>query len=186
MEELVMDAVLANIFLNVQNRLSELPELKFIDQDLGQLEIDEVGERESPVAFPCSLFDIAEIRYTDNSFNSQQGEGILEVRLALLAYSAATHYYKDNKHKQNALAYYNIEHRVNKLLQGWSNSEYFNPLSRMSAQTERRKDNIRVRVLRYSFGFVENTAMAVPAQTIERPDLEIDMTPPIFPADRDV
>lgn len=176
MDDLTMDAILGSVFLSVQDRLATLPELKFIDQDLGQLEIDEQGERESPVAFPCALFDLAEIRYTDNTFNQQQGEAVLEVRLALLAYSAATHYY-NTQHKLRALNYWNLEHRVNKVLQGWSNDQYFNPLSRISSQTERRKDNIRVRVLRYSFGFIDFTAMAVPVQTIPRPDLEIDLLP---------
>lgn len=167
-----MIAILGNVFLAIQGRLATLPELKFIDQDLGQLEIDEQGERESPVAFPCALTDFIELRYTDNSKNQQQGEGVLEVRIALLAYTAATHYYK-NTHKLKALGFWNVEHRVNKVLHGWSDDRYFNPLSRISSSTERRKDNIRVRVIRYNFGFVDNTAIPVPAQTVPRPDLEV-------------
>jgi hypothetical protein len=171
MSELIMDAILANVFLKVQERLATLTELKFIDQDMGQLEFDD--KERSPVAFPCSLFDIVDIRYTDNSRSQQQGEAVLEVRLAVAAYTAATHYYKD-EHKANAIRYFNIEHRVNKALHGWSDDRYFNPLSRISAQTEKRQDNVRVRILRFAFGFVDNTAMAIPAQTIERPDLEIN------------
>jgi hypothetical protein len=176
MSDIVMDAILANVFLAVQKRLATSEELKFIDQDLGQLEIDEVNERESPVAFPCALFDIVDVRYTDDSYNRQEAEGTLEVRLALLAYSAATHYYKDDIHKVNALKYYNIEHRINKLLHGWSDDEYFNALSRVSARTERRKDNVRVRVLTFTFGFTDKTAMSIPVQVIARPDLETQIT----------
>lgn len=175
MSTLEMDAILANVFLAVQNRLAESDEMRFIDQDLGQLEIDEIGERESPVAFPCALFDFVDVRYSDDSEYLQQGEAVLEVRIALLAYAAATHY-KSDKHIQNALKYYNIEHRINKLLHNWSDDRYFNPLSRISARTERRKDNIRVRVLTYSFGFRDNTATPVPAQTIDRPDLDLEIT----------
>ena len=171
MSDLIMDAILANVFLAVQARLATLPELKFIDQDLGQLEFD---EKESPVKFPCALFDPIEIRYTDNSTNSQQGEAVLEVRLGVTAYAAATHYYANNSHKVNALGYYNLEHRVNKVLHGWSDDQYFNPLSRVSAKTERRKDNVRVRVLHYAFGFKDNTAMAVTTPTAA-PDLAINI-----------
>ena len=174
MSNLEMDAILANVFLKIQARLTTLPELKFIDQDMGQLEIDEPNDR-SPVKFPCSLFDAVDIRYTDVSENVQQGEAILQVRLAMAAYSTATHYYTNDSHRLNALGYYNLEHSVNKLLHGWSDDQYFNPLSRVSAQTERRNDNIRVRVLRYAFGFRDNTAMKV-TTTAPRPDLTVDIT----------
>lgn len=168
-----MDAILANVFLTVQARLATLPELAFIDQDLGQLDFDDEEQR-SPVKFPCALFDPVEIRYTDNSEYSQQGEAVLEVRLGVAAYTAATHYYTKNSHKENALGYFNLEHRVNKVLHGWSDERYFNPLSRTGASTERRKDNVRVRILRYAFGFADNTAMKVPASTVARPDLELN------------
>jgi len=171
MSELTMDAILANVFLTVQARLATLPELKFIDQDMGQLEFDD-SDQLCPVKFPCALFDPVEIRYTDNSEYSQQGESVLEVRLAVAAYTAATHYYQNDSHKINALGYFNLEHRVNQVLHGWSDERYFNPLSRIRAQTERRKDNVRVRVLRYAFGFVDNTAMKVRTPH-PRPDLEV-------------
>lgn len=164
-----MDAVLANVFLAVQKRLADLNLLDFIDQDLGQLDMD---EERSPVKFPCGLLDICEIRYSDNIRNSQQGEAILELRLGLTAYAAATHYYTKDSHKTNALAYFNTEHTVNKALHGWSDDRWFNPLNRISSQTEKRKDNIRVRVLRYAFGFRDNTAMQVWTQAA-RPDMEI-------------
>jgi hypothetical protein len=178
MSTITMDAILANVFLTVQNRLASLlldgvPELKFIDQDLGQLEFEESN---SPVKFPCALFDIVDTKYTDNSEDSQLSEGILEVRLGVAAYAAATHYYTNDSHRINALYYYNLEHRVNQLLHGWSDDQYFNPLSRVSAKTERRKDNVRVRVLHYAFGFTDDTAMAVYSQ-LPRPDLIVDINP---------
>lgn len=173
-DPIVMDAILANVFLTIQTRLATSPDLKFIDQDLGQLEIDELGDKMSPVAFPCALFDSIDIKYSDASEGLQLGEAILEVRLALTAYSAATHYYNNPSHKLNALEYYNVEHRVNKLLHDWSDDTYFNPLSRISAHTERRKDNVRVRVLRYSFGFKDVTAMEVRTSTT-RPDIDFDI-----------
>ncbi|AMR30050.1 hypothetical protein A0256_00780 [Mucilaginibacter sp. PAMC 26640] len=44
-----------------------------------------------------------------------------------------------------------------------------------SSQKEKRQFNIYVRVLRYAFGIRDSTAMAVPAQTIARPDMELDV-----------
>lgn len=166
-----MDAILANVFLKVQERLASLAGLKFVDQDMGQLEFDE-GER-SPVAFPCALFDMVDIRYTDNLRKSQLSEAVLEVRLAVNAYTAATHYYKQ-EHKEKAISYFNLEHNVVMLLHGWSDDHYFNPLSRISAQTEKRQDNVRVRILRFAFGFSDNTAMDV-YTPIERPDMELNV-----------
>jgi hypothetical protein len=174
MSDLTMDAILANVFLTVQTQLATIPDLKFIDQDLGQLDFDDELDK-SPVKFPCALFDMVDIQYTDNAEDSQLATAILELRLGLTAYAAATHYYQNNSHKENALFYFNLEHTVNKALHGWSDDMYFNPLSRISAQTEKRKDNIRVRVLRYAFGFTDNTAMPVYTQ-LTRPDLEIDIS----------
>jgi hypothetical protein len=140
---------------------------------LAQLEVDELGDKMSPVAFPCGLFDIVDITYTNGSRGLQLGEAVLELRLGLTAYSAATHYYQNPSHKLNALEYYNTEHRVNKALHSWSDDQYFNPLSRVRAQTEKRKDNVRV--LHYAFGFKDNTATEV-RSSFAAPDIQTEIT----------
>lgn len=172
MSELQMEAIKAMIFLNVQDRLETLKELRLIDEDLGQLEIDDLKERELPLAFPCALIDFVDEKFTDNSKKSQEAETVLQVRIGLLAYAGAAHYYKDDK-KKNALQRFNLEHRVNAILHGWSNDRYFNPLTRFRAYTEKRPDNVKVRVIQYRFGYKDNTAVTLPTTSHPLPELVI-------------
>lgn len=171
-----MDSIQANIFLKVQDRLATgATGLAHIDQDLGQLEF---YDKKPPVKFPCGLLDLDDTEYSDAGENMQIADrAVLIVRLGLLAYGDTAHYAPE-QFKQLALEYYNLEHRVNKLLHGWCDSQYFSPLARRKAYKEKRDDNLRVRVLRYEFAFRDNTAMAVPASTIVTPGLSVDINQP--------
>lgn len=167
-----MNSILANILLLVQERINtEVTAIKWIDQDLGQLEFYTMGQ--PPVLFPAALIDFPDTQYSDLAENQQLGESVLEVRLAVAAYTPSAHVHSQQQ-KEKALEYYNVEHEVNKALHGWCDSRYFSPLSRTGGQTERREDNIRVRTLRYKFALQDNTAMAVAAVTVPRPALELD------------
>ena len=167
-----MNSILANILLLVQERIhTEAPAIKWIDQDLGQLEFYTMGQ--PPVLFPAVLLDFPDAQYSDMGENLQMAESVLEVRLAVAAYTPSAHVHSQAQ-KEKALEYYNVEHELNKVLHGWCDSRYFSPLSRTSAQTERREDNIRVRLLRYKFALQDNTAMTVAASTVPRPALDLD------------
>lgn len=160
-----MNAILANIHLAVQNRIStKVPAIKWIDQDLGQLEFYSV---KPPVLFPCILLDIVDVQYTDNSLNSQIATATLEVRLAVTSYHHSAHITPLNR-TQRALEYY----LVNQALHGWCDGNYFAPLSRKSSQTEKREDALRVRPLKYEFAFMDDTAMPVSYATVPRPDMD--------------
>ena len=164
-----MNAILANIHLAVQNRLTaKVPAIKWIDQDLGQLEF---YSGKPPVLFPCILLDIVDVQYTDNSLNSQIATATLEVRLAVTSYDHSAHITPLNR-TERALEYYNLEHLVNQALHGWCDGNYFAPLSRKSSQTEKREDALRVRPLRYEFAFMDDTAMPVAYSVVPRPDME--------------
>lgn len=169
-----MDSILANIFLAVQQRLNtQLTNLKWIDQDLGQLEF---YTTRPAVDFPCALIDIDDSDYSNEGENSQIGEGILLVRLGLTAYTSANNL-TPTIYKEKAINYYNLEHQVNKALHGWCDSRFFSPLTRVKATKEKREDNLRVRVLRYTFAFRDSTAMEIPVSVVERPGLEIEPLP---------
>ncbi len=170
-----MNSILANILLAVQERIKTVvPSIKWIDQDLGQLEFYSMDR--PPVLFPAALIDFSNTDYSDLSANQQIGEGILDIRLAVAAYtpSASVH---SLQHREKALEYYNIEHELNKSLHGWCDDRLFSPLARTGAQTERREDNIRVRVLRFKFALQDNTAMTIASSTVPRPGMELEHLP---------
>lgn len=165
-----MDAILANVFLKVQERLTtEVPQIKWIDQDLGQLEF---YQQRPAVVLPCVLIDTDETDYSDEGQNGQLANCVLIVRIALAAYTDAASV-RPLMYKEKALEYYNLEHVVNRALHGWCDSRYFSPLMRRRGYKEKRDDNLRVRVLRYEFGFRDSTTVPVVVQTIDRPELEI-------------
>jgi hypothetical protein len=150
---------LGNIWICIQNQLATVSALNFIDLDTGQLEYLDKQQRPQ-VLLPCALFDFIKDDYRDLSFNAQQAEAILEIRIGVNPYTQATNYFTDTQ-KENALQFFEIENQVNLALQGWSNSQYFGPLSRISAHTEKRGDKIRVRILRYKFTYIDATAIPV-------------------------
>lgn len=170
---LEMDAVLANVWLCIQAQLATVPDLKFIDLDTDQLEYKDQQERPA-VLLPCALIDFPDVDYESLSFEVQEGEAILQVRLGINPLTQATNYFTDTQ-KANALNFFNIEHRVNQVLHGWSNSQYFGPLRRVKRRKEGRNDKIRVIVFLYKFTYLDNTAIPVPGSTIPRPDLELNI-----------
>lgn len=60
-----------NIFLDIQNKLSNITELKYIDKNWGQLLYEQ-----PPVKFPCALLDIANVNYTQLGQLAQTAVGI--------------------------------------------------------------------------------------------------------------
>lgn len=173
---MTQDAILANIFLAIQGRLVEqCPEIKFIDLDTGQLEYKDAKERPA-ILLPCLLLDFTDIRFTDASEGVQVAEGSkFQARLGVDPFTMATHYLTQTQ-IANAINFFNIEHRVNLALHTWCDGIYFGPLSRIRLSTEKRNDGLRVRNIEYEFGYMDYTAMPIPAQTIPRPDMVI--TPP--------
>ncbi|GGB14343.1 hypothetical protein [Mucilaginibacter rubeus] len=161
------DAILANVFSSVQERLATIPDLQFIGMDIGQLEWGE--ENASPVLFPCVLLGRIDINYTDNKKSIQQGDAILELLLAMAAPGPGP------DSGSTAADYFNLEHKINQALHGWCDQQYFNPMSRVRAKNKRRKrTDIRVRALRFGFGFVDDTAMQV-GHTGQRPDMVLSL-----------
>ena len=167
---LIMNAVLANIWLNIQAQLATVPDLKFIDLDTGQLEYKDSQERPA-VLLPCALFDVLDVDFESLSEGVQEGEAILQVRLGVNPLTQATNYFT-NTQKANALYFFNLEQLVHQALHGWCNSQYFTPLRRVKLRTEGRNDKLRVRVMQFKFTYLDNTATPV-TTTIARPNLAL-------------
>ena len=64
----------ANLFQSLIEKLKTIDGLRYIDQDIGQLEHYEMRPA---VSWPCCLIDIAEFNYSDQqNFLTQLAEGI--------------------------------------------------------------------------------------------------------------
>jgi len=158
-----------NIYLSLMARLQEqVPELKYIDQDLGQLENYEVRPA---VQMPCALIDIGEFDFDDMAGkNMQHGEGLVLVRVAVDPFSASGNLAPEAV-REKALSYYDIEQKVYVALHGWRTTGFSKLLRRKSVK-EIRDDKFRVKALAFATSFEDDTASPVMI-TIPRPPVTI-------------
>jgi hypothetical protein len=163
-----MNNFFGQLYLDLSNYLkTSVPELKWIDQDFGQLETFEYRPN---VDFPCALIDFLQSSYSNGAELSQFGDLTISIRLGFAAFSSSAQAAPLNV-KEKALAYYALEQKVFKVLQGWQpvyeDENYTQPFIRMSAQTEQRisasgaqdASGLRVRVLMFNTTFEDQSAM---------------------------
>ncbi|SEW02096.1 hypothetical protein SAMN05428988_1328 [Chitinophaga sp. YR573] len=157
----------ANLFESLIQRIEiEVPEIRYIDQDLGQLEN---YDKRPAVAFPCMLIDIDEFKYSDVAgSNHQIGEGLIQFRLGLVQYSNSNNIAPTNV-RANALRYYELENKVYVALHSWA-PVGFSRLSRRVNVTEKRDDDIRVRLSKYYISYTDTSAAPV-RTTVPRPGI---------------
>jgi len=150
-----MDSPFAHLLLALQERIGQLvTDIRWIDQDMGQLE--HYAER-PPVAWPCVLIDLDGWTFTNLGQQAQTAEGDVVVRLAFAPMSYANQL---SPVKELALRYYETEFQLHKALHGWGPAG-FASLTRLSADTEKRNDAIRVRIIRYHTAFEDYSTLPV-------------------------
>ena len=114
-----------NIFLDIQNKLSNITELKYIDKNWGQLLYEQ-----PPVKFPCALLDIANVNYTQLGQLAQTAVGDIEITVANLQLSPSS---QKSLQRNNAYAIMDIMDKIHQDLHGWATSNFI-PLIRTSLQ----------------------------------------------------
>ncbi|KAA2245507.1 hypothetical protein F0L74_05990 [Chitinophaga agrisoli] len=154
----------------IQRVTEKVPEVRYIDLDLGQLENYELRP---PVSWPCLLIDLDESRYSDTGNKLYQVvELAITFRIGLVKYTDSNNLTPTNI-RPNALKYFRLENKLFMALHGWE-PEGFGPLTRFGAGTEKRDDDIRVRVVRYQLCYTDMTAapqstkVARPTPTINK------------------
>lgn len=161
----------ANLYLNTVDRLKEkAPLLRYIEQDLGQMENYPEGGK-PPVSFPCALIEIDDTAFDEIGELGQLGEGILQVRVCQPSYSAANSLAPVEVRK-TALNFYETEQQVHLALHGWA-KDNVRKMIRISTKLEKRHDEYRVRILRYKFGMEDYSAEPIKV-IIARPPVEIN------------
>jgi hypothetical protein len=166
-----MDSFFAQVLVKLQDRIKEfVPEIRYIDQDLGQLE----WYQDRPaVSFPCVLIDFNNTTYDQMQLDQQWGNASFTLRLGFPQYSSSNNLVPDTV-KEKALQYYEIENRLYKAVQGYDADGLMQPCTRVNAASERREeDNFRVRVLTFTTTFQDDEAVSE-LTVVSRPDLEIE------------
>ena len=145
---------------------AQVPEVRWVDQDLGQLE---EYEMRPAVTFPCVLIDFAATSYNDLSDNAQTGETTILVRIGMNPFSKSN-VQAPTEVREKAVEYYDIEQKVHQCLQGWQN-DFTSALARRSADTENRNDKLRVRLLTYETSYEDYSNL--PIRTATPADMNI-------------
>ena len=144
-----MDSFFEKIFLAIQNRITqEVPEILWIDQDLGQLASDEYRR----MIFPTMLIDFptAPVEYMGQ--NIKLVKPSISILLLFNNYSQ-THHLAPQEVKEKGLEYLRIEQKVVNALQGW-NEDYFSPLAHTNTQSRNNNEiGMRARELTFTTSY---------------------------------
>jgi hypothetical protein len=175
--------MLTSPFANLHNALidrikAKVPDIRFIDQDLGQLEN---YETRPPVSWPCVLIDVGDdFDYSEMGNHMHQlATGTIMLRLALVKYTDSNNLVPNNV-RENSLRYYEVENDLIKALHGWAPTG-FSRLLRRKASTEKREDDIRVRAIPFAISFTDEIAAPETVSTsVPNPIVttNLNITPP--------
>jgi hypothetical protein len=155
---------------------TKVPELNYINQDLGQLEYYTMDR--PAVAWPCALLDMSDTNYADQLNNVQEGTAVIVVRIGFNPFSATSNLQPEEVRKKG-LFYYELEQKVYQALQGWDADGLCQPLTRIRKTTEKREeDAFRVRVLVFTTMFEDDGAQKESYKLTLPLDIEAELTPP--------
>ncbi|KFF26815.1 hypothetical protein [Chryseobacterium vrystaatense] len=153
------------LVLDLQERIAqEVPEIQYIDQQLGQLE--NVSGTQTPVIYPALFIDFPEAvydvdfpeaSYSEMSANGQLGT--IPISFQLVANDDhLTWHQAPVEERKKGLDYLRIEQKLYQALQGWS-MDYFSPLSRTQAKSTSKKHiGFKVRELMFTTQYEDFSA----------------------------
>lgn len=167
-----MTSLFAQIFLKLQAHIkTEVPAIRWVDQDLGQLENYEIRP---PVSWPCVLIDFNQTIYDQMQNNRQMANITFTLRLAFDSYSS-TSSTTPSAFKEKGLNYYEIEQNLYKSVQGFDAGGLMQDCTRINTATERREgDNFRVRVLTFT-SMTEDCSAEPNLTKAARPNMNIEL-----------
>ncbi|WP_291122757.1 hypothetical protein [Flavobacterium sp. UBA6046] len=126
-----MNSPYANLFLAIQDRiLAEVPEIKFIDQNLGQYMHEKFRES---MLFPCVLIDFPNTNFSEMQGNNQLGDVTIVATLFHDIWNNTSNI-TPLTIKQAGLQYLETDQKLFMALQGW-NPDFCEPLIRLNSKS---------------------------------------------------
>jgi len=142
------------LFKAITAQLDTIPELKWVDEDKGQMNFER-----PPILFPAALVTIALPRTRNLTDKKQDTNALISVKLCF-DYSGETSMVTPTVARDKSLGYYDIVEKVYKALQGFS-TENFNPLVRNNVQPLPRPDGYKTTVIPFTTEFLDFSAAEV-------------------------
>lgn len=159
-----------NIILSIQQQLAgNIPQLRYIDEDWGQLSYEQ-----PPVQFPCALIDIANVDYSQLGEGYQQATAnvtILVADMRLINSSARASQRNDAHFILDLLA--NIHQKLQLFAPNVGNNEKAAPLIRITTKKEAADKGTKIYSMTYQTAFtVPKTKNLIPVAV--QPVITID------------
>jgi hypothetical protein len=138
---------------NIQNRLSTVSELKYIDENWGQLDD---YDNFAPVKYPCALIEIGSIEFSHLgmdkkaiAMNRQMGSASIVISIATVKLTQ-TSFNAPKSQKDIAWAIWDILDNVHKSLHGYRPNENTSALMRTGIRRIKRDDGIQLYEITFS------------------------------------
>ncbi len=135
-----------NILQNIQSQLAELTEIKYIDEDWGQLDY---YSQNMPVQWPCVLIDIASATYSNLGIdrdkspqNRQMGSYVVQITIANIKLSPSSAK-SSSLQKEKAWEVLDLVEQVHCQLHGYSPTPNSSKLIRTSFARQMRDDGVQ-------------------------------------------
>lgn len=144
------------LYLDLIRRINtKVPEIRYIDQDFGQLE---QYVKRPGVAFPAVFIDFQNWQYDDYTQNEQKAKGDVIVQLALSKHSSSSSLTPE-QWREIPLEYYEIEQKLFKALHGYCpvDEDQFGYLTRTAVRGQN-TPKLRRRPLTFRLEFIDREA----------------------------
>lgn len=142
------------ILINIQNQLAEITELRYIDEDWGQIDYYSPN---MPVQWPCCLIDIQSGNFSNLSKDfskspkdRQKAEFSVKITLANMKLTN-TSYLAPQEQKEQVWAIFELIEKIHQKLHGWRPKENCSKLLRNSFTRVMRDDGLQEYNIIYSF-----------------------------------
>lgn len=139
---------------NIQNRLAEITELQYIDEDWGQIDYYSPN---MPVKWPCCLIDLQSGQFSNISKDMskhprdrQNASFMVKISLANMRLTN-TSYLAPKGQKDNAWAIFELVEKVHQKLHGFSPLENCSKMLRTSFGRTQRDDGVQEYAVMYEF-----------------------------------
>lgn len=136
------------LYLKIIELLSEIPEIKYIDLNFGQLQ-----EEKPPLIYPAVLINMDESVVDDvqDAFQIIAGNFDLTICMKMLG---ETHSLAPAETRAKALEYLDITEKIYKKLQGYQDS-HFDAFSRKTAKDQNIRKGLKTTVQRFETSWRE-------------------------------
>ena len=126
------------ILTNIIERLSEIPELKYVDENWGQAE----SGQPNPIKYPMALIDVESTGWSDMGNHAQSGQASIVIAVSALRLGNTSHGVPEGQ-RDHAFAFYDLMYAIHCKLHHWKPADNAGRMVRLSQQRIRTRNGVK-------------------------------------------